>query len=32
MTGISKQYNSAMLAEALCRLESFVYAPRYTIY
>mgnify|MGYP000899813048 FL=1 len=24
---ISKQYNAAMLAEALCKLEGFVYAP-----
>ena len=29
---ISKQYNSAMLAEALCKLEGFVYAPSDTIY
>jgi adenine-specific DNA-methyltransferase len=29
---ISKQYNPAMLAEALCKLEGFVYAPSDTIY
>ena len=29
---ISKQYNPAMLAEALCKLEGFVYAPSETIY
>jgi adenine-specific DNA-methyltransferase len=29
---ISKQYNSAMLAEAICKLEGFVYAPSETEY
>jgi adenine-specific DNA-methyltransferase len=29
---ISKQYNSAMLAEAICKLEGFIYAPSDTIY
>lgn len=29
---ISKQYNPAMLAEALCKLEGFTYAPSDTIY
>ncbi|MEK6409534.1 MAG: site-specific DNA-methyltransferase [Acidobacteriota bacterium] len=29
---ISKQYNPAMLAEALCKLEGFIYAPSDTIY
>jgi adenine-specific DNA-methyltransferase len=29
---ISKQYNPAMLAEALCKLEGFAYAPSDTIY
>ena len=29
---ISKEYNAAMLAEALCKLEGFVYAPSDTIY
>ena len=29
---ISKQYNPAMLAEALCKLEGFVYAPSDTVY
>ncbi len=29
---ISKQYNPEMLAEALCKLEGFVYAPSETIY
>jgi adenine-specific DNA-methyltransferase len=29
---ISKQYNPAMLAEALCKLKGFVYAPSDTIY
>ena len=29
---ISKQSNAAMLAEALCKLEGFVYAPSETIY
>ena len=29
---ISKQYNAAMLAEALCKLEGFTYAPSETIY
>lgn len=29
---INKEYNSAMLAEALCKLEGFNYAPSDTIY
>jgi adenine-specific DNA-methyltransferase len=29
---ISKEYNAAMLAEALCLLEGFTYAPSETIY
>lgn len=29
---ISKQYNPAMLAEALCKLEGFTYAPSETVY
>lgn len=29
---ISKDYNAAMLAEAVCKLESFTYAPSDTIY
>ena len=29
---ISKQYNGAMLAEALCKLEGFAYAPSETVY
>ncbi len=29
---ISKQYNAAMLAEALCKLEGFSYAPSDTVY
>ncbi len=29
---ISKKYNAAMLAEALCKLEGFVYAPSDSIY
>ena len=29
---ISKEYNAAMLAEALCKLEGFVYAPSDSIY
>jgi adenine-specific DNA-methyltransferase len=29
---ISKQYNPAMLAEAMCKLEGFVYAPSDTAY
>ena len=29
---ISKKYNSAMLAEAVCKLEGFVYAPSETEY
>ncbi|MGK2907086.1 MAG: site-specific DNA-methyltransferase [Desulfuromonadales bacterium] len=29
---ISKQYNSAMLAEAVCKLEGFIYAPSETLY
>jgi adenine-specific DNA-methyltransferase len=29
---ISKQYNSAMMAEAVCKLEGFNYAPSETIY
>jgi adenine-specific DNA-methyltransferase len=29
---ISKKYNSAMLAEAVCKLEGFVYAPSETDY
>ncbi len=29
---ISKKYNAAMLAEALCKLEGFVYAPSDTVY
>ena len=29
---ISKQYNSAMLAEAICKLEGFTYAPSETVY
>jgi adenine-specific DNA-methyltransferase len=29
---VSKQYNAAMLAEALCKLEGFTYAPSDTVY
>ena len=29
---INKQFNAAMLAEALCKLEGFVYAPSDSIY
>lgn len=29
---INKRYNAAMLAEALCKLENFTYAPSDTIY
>ena len=29
---ISKQYNSAMMAEAVCKLEGFIYAPSETLY
>jgi len=29
---ISKQYNAAMLAEAICKLEGFIYAPSETEY
>ncbi|MBX3012541.1 MAG: site-specific DNA-methyltransferase [Caldilineaceae bacterium] len=29
---INKEYNAAMLAEALCKLEGFTYAPSATIY
>jgi len=29
---MSKQYNAAMLAEAMCKLEGFTYAPSDTIY
>ena len=29
---ISKQYNGAMLAEAICKLEGFIYAPSETEY
>lgn len=29
---ISKEYNGDMLAEALCKLEGFIYAPSDTIY
>src|SRR6202040_2967098 len=29
---ISKQYNAAMLAEAMCKFESFTYAPSDTEY
>ena len=29
---ISKEYNAAMLAEALCKLEGFTYAPSDTVY
>jgi adenine-specific DNA-methyltransferase len=29
---ISKEYNPAMLAEAICKLEGFTYAPHETIY
>jgi len=29
---ISKQYNAAMLAEAMCKLEGFIYAPSDTAY
>lgn len=29
---ISKEYNAAMLAEALCKLEGFTYAPSETLY
>lgn len=29
---ISKEYNSAMLAEAICKLEGFIYAPSETEY
>ena len=29
---VSKQYNAAMLAEALCKLEGFLYAPSDSVY
>jgi len=29
---ISKEFNAAMLAEALCKIEGFVYAPSDTVY
>ncbi len=29
---VSKEYNGAMLAEALCKLEGFTYAPSETVY
>ena len=29
---ISKEFNSAMLAEAMCKLEGFIYAPSDTVY
>jgi adenine-specific DNA-methyltransferase len=29
---INKQYNAAMLAEAICKLEGFTYAPSETLY
>ena len=29
---ISKEYNAAMLAEAICKLEGFTYAPSDTVY
>jgi adenine-specific DNA-methyltransferase len=29
---ISKQYNAAMLSEAICKHEGFVYAPSETLY
>jgi adenine-specific DNA-methyltransferase len=29
---ISKEYNAAMLAEALCKLEGFTYAPSDSVY
>jgi adenine-specific DNA-methyltransferase len=29
---VSKKYNAAMLAEAICKLEGFVYAPSDTLY
>jgi adenine-specific DNA-methyltransferase len=29
---ISKEFNAAMLAEAVCKLEGFVYAPSDTVY
>jgi adenine-specific DNA-methyltransferase len=29
---ISKEYNAAMLAEALCKLEGFIYAPSDSVY
>ncbi len=29
---VSKQYNAAMLAEALCKLEGFTYAPSDSVY
>jgi adenine-specific DNA-methyltransferase len=29
---MSKQYNAAMLAEAMCKLEGFTYAPSDTVY
>jgi adenine-specific DNA-methyltransferase len=29
---ISKEYNAGMLAEALCKLEGFIYAPSYSVY
>lgn len=29
---INKQYNAAMLAEAMCKLEGFVYAPSDSVY
>lgn len=29
---ISKQYNAAMMAEAVCKLEGFIYSPSETLY
>ena len=29
---VNKEYNAAMLAEALCKLEGFIYAPSETVY
>ncbi len=29
---VNKQYNAAMLAEAICKLEGFTYAPSDSIY
>ena len=29
---VNKDYNAAMLAEAVCKLEGFIYAPSETVY